>query len=139
MFAASISSSVAKWLVLPVPDEPKLSLPGSLRARAMSSGVVLAGTWLETVSSIGPFATIATGEKPFTGSKGRLGWIAALVVNDDDRRHNVYPSGTARETTAAPMFPPAPGRLSMITGVFHASESFLPSSRANVSFEPPGG
>src|ERR1700694_251390 len=37
------------------------------------------------------------------------------------------------------MEPPAPGRLSTITGIFHTSPSFLPSSRAKVSFEPPAG
>ncbi len=101
--------------------------------------MVFAGTLLATVRIIGPFATMATGEKPATGSNGRLVLIAALVVKDDDSRQSVYPSGAALDTTAAPIEPPAPGRLSTITGTFHASESFFPTSRANVSFDPPGG
>ena len=35
--------------------------------------------------------------------------------------------------------PPAPALLSMMTGCFQASDSFLPSARAKTSFEPPGG
>jgi hypothetical protein len=66
-----------------------LSLPGLLRASANSSNVVFAGTWLATVRIIGPLAIIATGEKPVTGSNGRFGWIAALVVNDDDSTQSV--------------------------------------------------
>src|SRR5258708_6157741 len=87
--AAPIRSSVAKWLVLPCPDEAKLSLPGSRRARAKSSSVVFAGTWFETLRIIGPLATIATGENPVMGSKGRSGWMAALVVQDDDSTQSV--------------------------------------------------
>src|SRR5688500_10684917 len=89
MPAARISSSVAKWFVPPCPDEPKLSLPGCDFASAKNSARFFAGTVFDTVRSIGPFATIATGEKPAIGSNGRLGWIAAFVVNDDDKRQIV--------------------------------------------------
>src|SRR5438105_8809934 len=40
---------------------------------------------------------------------------------------------------SAPMLPPAPGRLSITTGWAHASVSFLPISRPNVSATPPTG
>src|ERR1700674_5139172 len=40
---------------------------------------------------------------------------------------------------SAPMFPPAPVRLSITTGWPHASVSFLPPSRPNVSAIPPTG
>src|ERR1700676_4333172 len=40
---------------------------------------------------------------------------------------------------SAPMFPPAPVRLSITTGWPHASVSFLPTSRPNVSAIPPTG
>ena len=66
-----------------------MSLPGLARARAKSSSVVFAGTWFATVRIIGPLATIAIGVKPATGSNGRLVWIAALVVKDDESRHSV--------------------------------------------------
>src|SRR5712671_838598 len=105
----------------------------------MNSSRLLTGSWLETVSSIGPLATIAIGVKPAMGSKGRFAWIAALVVNDDDRRQRVYPSGGALDTSAAPIDPPAPGLLSTMTGCFQTSDNRLPTSRAKMSFEPPAG
>ena len=59
------------------------------RAIAKSSSVVCTGSSFATVSSIGPRATIATGAKPATGSYGRLGCTAALVVNEDDSTQSV--------------------------------------------------
>src|SRR5689334_11628821 len=82
---------------------------------------------------------MATGVKSFTGSNGKLGWIAALVVKDDGRTPRREPAGGAFDPYAAPIEPPAPGLLSTITGTRHASLSFLPSSRAKMSFDPPAG
>ena len=42
-----------------------------------------------TVRIIGPRATIAIGVKSFTGSNGRLVWMAAFVVNELDCRTSV--------------------------------------------------
>ena len=86
---AAIHSSVANWLVLPAPEEPKFSLPGCDFASAISSAIVFVDIRFATVRIIGPRATIAIGVKSFTGSNGRLVWMAAFVVNELDCRTSV--------------------------------------------------
>src|SRR5262249_17917080 len=50
----------------------------------------------------------------------------------------VWPSAAARATKAEPTLPPAPGRLSTITGRPNAGEIFSPTERAKMSVRPPG-
>ena len=88
---------------------------------------------------IGPLPTSATGVKLFTGSKARPVCTAALVVKDDETITRVWPSGAAFAASPAPTDPPAPERLSTITGLPSVSASRLPIARAKMSFEPPGG
>src|SRR4249920_2611710 len=88
---------------------------------------------------IGPLPTSATGVKLFTGSKARPVWTAALVVKDDETITRVCPSGAAFAASPAPTDPPAPERLSTMTGLPNDSARRLPMARAKMSFEPPGG
>src|SRR5688572_15694155 len=50
----------------------------------------------------------------------------------------VWPSGGALATTSMPMVPPAPARLSTISGCPHRSFSFWPSTRPIMSMLLPG-
>ena len=68
MPAASISSSVAKWLMLPGPEDAKLSAPGFAFARAKNSSAVFAGSFGDTARISGPLPIIATAAKLFTES-----------------------------------------------------------------------
>src|SRR5258706_1304815 len=139
MPAASSSSSVAKWLMLPSPDEAKLSAHGFAFASANNSSGDFAGSFGETARISGPLPIIATAAKLFTASKGASGWIAALVVNEEEIIIRVWPSAGAFATKAAPIEPVAPARFSTITGLPRASDRRLAMARANMSFEPPGG
>src|SRR5438445_816554 len=55
-----------------------------------------------------------------------------------DTNRSMCPSGTDLDTSAAPIVPPAPGRLSSTSGLPHNSCSFGPSARAGTSTAPPG-
>ena len=66
-----------------------MSLPGCAFASVTNSPIDFAAVLFETVSTSGPFATEAIGVNPVTESYGRLVWIAAAVVNDDERKSNV--------------------------------------------------
>ncbi len=50
---------------------------------------------------------------------------------------SVKPSGADLATTPAPIVPPAPARLSMMTGWPHNSASFCPTVRARMSVALP--
>src|SRR5688572_16154849 len=50
----------------------------------------------------------------------------------------VYPSGSERAATSAPIAPPAPGRLSTTTGWPKDSETRVPIIRPSRSVPPPG-
>ena len=64
--------------------------------------------------------------------------MAALVTKLTDVSRSVLPSASAWATARAPTAPPAPGRLSTITGVLSEVASFCPKARANRSLLPPG-
>src|SRR6266849_7939266 len=49
----------------------------------------------------------------------------------------VWPSGDALATISEPITPPAPGRLSAITGGPSAAASFAPTARDKMSVVPP--
>ena len=50
----------------------------------------------------------------------------------------VWPSGAERATAVAPIAPPAPGRLSTITGRPRTGAILSPTERARMSVKPPG-
>jgi hypothetical protein len=124
---------------LPGPAEPKLTLPGSalaLAIRPFRSRNSLDGG---TATTIGPVATFMIGAKSFFGSKGSVAYRCGLTVKMlPDAISSVWPSGAALATSAVPMLPPAPARLSTTTVCFQISPSFCASRRATTSVLPPG-
>ena len=63
-----LSSSTVRCTEVPTPPEPKLSLPGFLRASSMSSFIVLTGTEGCTTSTLRVNASHVTGARSFSGS-----------------------------------------------------------------------
>jgi hypothetical protein len=61
-----LNSSPARWLALPTPIEPYVSVPGPARASAISSATVRAGTETCTVSTIGDLPISPIGAKSLT-------------------------------------------------------------------------
>src|SRR5262245_50453112 len=76
--------------------------------------------------------------KSFTGSYGRFGVSAAVIVKAADEISSVGPSGVDVATMLAPIVPPAPVRVSMTTGCPRPSLIFVPMRRARTSDVPPG-
>ena len=61
-------SSPARWLVEPLPDEPKLMVPGLALASAISSPTLFTPSEGCTASTIGTVAISATGAKAVAAS-----------------------------------------------------------------------
>ena len=57
----AMNSSPERWMVVPLPADAKLTLPGLALAYSMNSATVLAGTEGCTSMTFGPFARPATG------------------------------------------------------------------------------
>ena len=51
--ADNLNNSLARWLAVPLPAEPKAYLPGSFLNKAINSGSVFAGTLALTAMMLG--------------------------------------------------------------------------------------
>src|SRR6266853_3562803 len=70
-WAALFKSSPQRWLVEALPPEPKLSAPGLLFARAMTSPSVFTGRLGCATQTFGVVAALVTGVRSFRGLYGR--------------------------------------------------------------------
>jgi hypothetical protein len=127
IFATCLNTSPARYDVLAVPAEEKLSVPGFCRASAMKSETVLAGNSSGTTRAAGTDVVCVTPAKSLTGSKGAdrvitfaTGWPLEVSIS-------VYPSAAALATLAVPA---TPGRFSTITCCFQMSASLSAMIRA---------
>ena len=75
----NISPEICDWM--PLPPEPKLSLPGCVLASAINSFTFAAGTEGCTTSTWPALATIEIGEKSAIGSKPRCLYKCGLVAS----------------------------------------------------------
>ena len=64
--------------------------------------------------------------------------MAGLAECDDDCTSSVWPSASAFTTAAVPIWPPAPGRFSTITGCFQCSLRRCAMMRPAMSAPEPG-
>src|SRR5712691_9569298 len=126
-------------MLVPLPFEAKLSLPGLRRACSRSSRTLAIGTFAETTSTFAPLPTSATGARSFFVSKGSVLYSDTLIALAGAAIRSVRPSGGALATKSAPMLPPDPVRFSTITGCQGASSRRGASARAVKSVIPPGG
>ncbi len=78
--AKLFSISAASWFALPLPVEAKLISPGRLRASAISSRRLFAGSEGCATNTCGSTATSEIGWKSFTGSYGSLLTRLALMA-----------------------------------------------------------
>ena len=73
-----------------------------------------------------------------SAAKGIVGYSAGLIVKVVSMAARmVWPSGSARATSAAAMLPPAPALFSTITLVLSAAAMRSATARASVSVGPP--
>src|SRR6266702_2965896 len=126
-------------MLVPLPFEAKLSLPGLRRACSTSSRTLLTGVFAETTSTFAPLPTSATGARSFFVSKGRALYSDTLIALGGAATRSVWPSGGALATKSVPMLPPEPVLFSMTTGCPNAPDRRGPSARAVKSVIPPGG
>ena len=89
-------------------------------------------------STDGVVATMVSGVKSATGSKGSLGNSVALIVWLVNDNNKVLPSGAALATASAARLPPAPARFSINTVRPSNRPISGAISRASVSVLPPG-
>ncbi len=80
MPAASTKLSAAMCTCVPIPADPKLSLPGWALPSAMNSFSVFAGTAWFTTSTCGPLATLVTATKSCFASKGIFAYMCGFTV-----------------------------------------------------------
>src|SRR6266568_4534243 len=118
-------------MLVPLPFEAKLSLPGLRRACSRSSRTPLTGVFAVPTS--------ATGARSFFVSKGSVLYSDTLIALGGAAMRSVWPSGGALATKSVPMLPPEPVRFSTMTGWPSASPSRGASARAVKSVIPPGG
>src|SRR5262249_10886764 len=65
--------------------------------------------------------------------------LSLIAIGPGGLASSTYPSAGELATASAPRLPPAPARLSMITGWCHASASFSATMRGRASAVPPAG
>ena len=70
MPATRFTSSMYRWLVVPVPDDPMVIFPGSFFAAATNSANFFHGRWAFTTSRMVPVETRVIGASSFSGSIG---------------------------------------------------------------------
>src|SRR6267378_1694223 len=126
-------------MLVPLPFEAKLSLPGLRRACSMSPGTPLTGVFAETTSTLAPLPTSATGARSFFVSKGSDLYSDTLIALGGAATSSVCPSGALFATKSVPILPPEPVRFSTMTGCPSASPRRGASARAVKSVIPPGG
>ena len=91
----------------------KFSELGLALASAISSLALLAGTDGCAARMCGEEATMTTGAKSLTGSKGSAGkTLGAMASEPMSASSTVRPSGAALATKSAPSLPVAPGLFS---------------------------
>ncbi len=66
------NSTLVRWSMVPLPDEPKLSLPGLDLSRLRNSCGVFTGVDALTITTSGTVATYATGVKIWPGFRAGL-------------------------------------------------------------------
>ena len=137
MPAAILNNSPAKWLILPLPADAMLTLPGLALACAMNSATVVAGTDGCTTIRLGVVMIPATGAVSRMKLKFSFVYNVALIAFTELARKSVYPSGAERTTASAAILLPAPGRFSMMNGRASRSDSHCPMIRAAMSVPPP--
>ena len=74
------NNSPAMWSELPIPEEPKLSFPGSALSMAIKSATFFALELLPTINMCGVAATPTTGSKSFCPLNGNFGFAATLIA-----------------------------------------------------------
>src|SRR6185436_759887 len=130
IFAVDLNSSADRCEAAPVPEEPKVSLPGLARAKVMSSFMDEKELFAAAVTTYGDADTSVTGAN---------WWTFFSVSEAVELIRRVLPSAGDLATKSAPMWPLAPGLFSTITCSFHSSVSFGAIRRARASAPPPGG
>ena len=126
-------------MLVPLPFEAKLSLPGLRRACSRSSRTLATGVLAETTRTFAPLPTSATGARSFFVSKGSDRYSDTLIALGGAAMSSVWPSGALFATKSVPMLPPEPVLFSMMTGCPKVSERRGPRARAVKSVIPPGG
>src|SRR6266513_2511233 len=126
-------------MLVPLPFEAKLSLPGLRRACSISPRTLLTGVFDETTSTFAPLPTSATGARSFLVSKGSDLYSDTLIALGGAAMRSTCPSGALFATKSVPMLPPEPVRFSTMTGCPKASERRGLRARAVKSVIPPGG
>jgi len=125
-------------MLVPLPFEAKLSLPGLRRACSRSSRTLLTGVFAETTSTFraaaherdrGEVLLRVEGQRLVERHVDRVG------RRSDEERVAV---GALFATKSVPMLPPEPVRFSTITGWPSASPRRGASARAVKSVIPPG-
>ena len=108
--------------------------------QATYSAIDLAGVPGDTASPFTKVAKPPSGVKSACGLKpGRATTCGRIEMVWSCDKNTVVPSGAAPLSSCAASWPPAPGRLSTITGRLSSSFSFSASRRAMASLPPPGG
>src|ERR1700704_3304349 len=82
-------------MLVPLPFEAKLSLPGLRRACASSSRTPLTGVFAETTSTFAPLPTSATGARSFLVSKGSVLYSDTLIALGGEMGPDVAPRAGA--------------------------------------------
>ena len=123
----------------PVPNEPKLYLPGLALTRAMKSFRLPAGNSGLTTSTRYDRQICETGSKSFSGSYGTLAKMAEFWMWVVMPTSTVWPSGADRATISLPIMPLAPALFSTTTFWPQLSCRRAASNRPTRSVAPPGG
>ena len=112
-----------------------MSSPGLRRARAIRSDTLFTGSAGEGTRINGISVMAVIGAKSSRGFRPRT--TAPTTSEPVLQKSNVCPSGLARATSSAPIWPPAPGRFSTITGLPSRSDRPFATKRAWTSLPPP--
>src|SRR3972149_2749581 len=99
-------------MALPGPAVAQFSFPGLDLASAINSLMVLASSEGCATRIYGEATASDTGVKSRSGSYGSLGVVLGCIVNVDEMKINVWPSGAARARSSVANMPAAPARLS---------------------------